>query len=48
VSGEVHVEAIGDGRMSGGHHWWTHVVALLRLWDSGYGSTRNKWKKECG
>jgi hypothetical protein len=43
----VHVEAIGDGGMNGRHHWWTHRVSLVRLWDSGRGSMRNKWKKEC-
>jgi hypothetical protein len=42
VSGEVHVEAIEDGRMSGSCRWWTHGVTLVRLWDSGCGSTRNK------
>jgi hypothetical protein len=26
--------------------WWTHGVALVRLWDSACGSTKNKWKKE--
>jgi hypothetical protein len=40
--------AIGDGGMNGRRHWWTHGVALVRLWDSGRGSTRNKWKKEHG
>jgi hypothetical protein len=45
VSGEVHVRAIGDGRMSGMHHWRTCGVALVRLWDSGCVSTRNKERK---
>jgi hypothetical protein len=40
--------AIGDGRMSGRCRWWTRGVALVRLWDSACGSTRNKWKKERG
>jgi hypothetical protein len=48
VSGEVCVGAIGDGGMSGGCRWWTRGVALVRLWDSGCGSTRNKWKKGRG
>jgi hypothetical protein len=48
VSREVHVRAIGDGRMSSVHHWWTHGVALVRLWDSEHGSMRIKWKKEHG
>jgi hypothetical protein len=48
VSGKVCVEAIGDGGMSGRRCWWTHGVALVRLWDSGCRSTRNKWKKEHG
>jgi hypothetical protein len=34
-----------DGRMNSRHCWWTHGVALVRLWDSGHGSTRNKWRK---
>jgi hypothetical protein len=42
ASGEVCVRAIGDGRMNGRRHWWTCGVALVRLWDSGHGSTRNK------
>jgi hypothetical protein len=42
VSGEVHVRAIGDDGMSGGHHWWTRRVALVRLWDSGHRSMTNK------
>jgi hypothetical protein len=42
ASREVCVRAIGDGRMSGRHCWWTHGVALVRLWDSGYRSIRNK------
>jgi hypothetical protein len=45
ASGEVRVSAIGDDGMSGGCHWWTHGAALVRLWDSGRGSMRNKWKK---
>jgi hypothetical protein len=48
VSKEVHVGAIGDGGMSGRRRWWTGGVALVRLWDSARGSTRNKWKKERG
>jgi hypothetical protein len=48
ASGEVHVRAIGDGGMSGRRRWWTGGVALVRLWDSARGSTRNKWKKEHG
>jgi hypothetical protein len=47
ASEEVHVGAIEDGRMSGRRCWWTCGVALVRLWDSAHGSTRNKWKKEC-
>jgi hypothetical protein len=47
ASEEVHVGDIGNSGMSGRHRWWTHGVALVRLWDSGRGSTRNKWKKEC-
>jgi hypothetical protein len=42
VSGEVHVRAIGDGGMNGRCRWWTCGVALVRLWDSGHRSTRNK------
>jgi hypothetical protein len=42
ASGEVHIGATRDGGMSGRHCWWTHGVALVRLWDSGHGSTRNK------
>jgi hypothetical protein len=34
ASREVRVGAIGDGGMSGGCHWWTCGVALVRLWDS--------------
>jgi hypothetical protein len=34
--------------MNGRRRWWTGGVALVRLWDSARGSTRNKWKKECG
>jgi hypothetical protein len=45
ASGEVHVGAIGDNGMNGRHCWWTRGVALVGLWDSGRGSTRNKWKK---
>jgi hypothetical protein len=46
ASEEVRVGAIGDGRMSGRHRWWTGGVALVRLWDFARGSTRNKWKKD--
>jgi hypothetical protein len=28
ASGKMHVRAIGDGGMSGRHHWWTCGVAL--------------------
>jgi hypothetical protein len=45
VSREVRVRAIGDGGINGRHHWWTHGVALVRLLDSGCGSTRNKLRK---
>jgi hypothetical protein len=38
--------AIGDGGINGRRRWWTGGVALVRLWDSACGSTRNKWKKE--
>jgi hypothetical protein len=48
ASGEVHVGAIGDDGINGRCRWWTHRVALVRLWDSGCRSTRNKWKKERG
>jgi hypothetical protein len=48
TSRKVCIGATGDGGMSGRHHWWTHGVALVRLWDSGCESTRNKQKKECG
>jgi hypothetical protein len=48
ASRAVHVRAIGDGGMSGRHCWWTRGVALVRFWDSGRGSMRNKWKKEHG
>jgi hypothetical protein len=48
ASGEVCVGAIGDGGMSSRCRWWTRVVALVRLWDSGCGSTRNKWKNGRG
>jgi hypothetical protein len=34
--------------MSGRCCRWTRGVALVRLWDSARGSTRNKWKRECG
>jgi hypothetical protein len=47
ASRKMHVRAIGDGGMSGRHRWWTCGVALVRLCNSGHGSTRNKWKKEC-
>jgi hypothetical protein len=40
--------AIGDSGMNVWCRWWTRGVALVRLWDSGHGSTRNKWKKERG
>jgi hypothetical protein len=39
--------AIWDGEMNGRRRWWTGGVALVRLWDSARGSTRNEWKKEC-
>jgi hypothetical protein len=42
ASEEVCVGAIGDGGMSGRRRWWTGGVALVRLWDSARGSTRNK------
>jgi hypothetical protein len=42
ASREVRVGAIGDGGMSGRCHLWTCGVALVRLWDSGHGSMRNK------
>jgi hypothetical protein len=42
VSEEVHVRAIRDGGMSSRCHWWTHGVALVRLWDSGHRSTRER------
>jgi hypothetical protein len=42
ASGEVRVGAIGDDGMSGRRCWWTCGVALVRLWDSGHGSMRNK------
>jgi hypothetical protein len=48
ASKEVRVGAIGDGGMNGRRRWWTGGVALVRLWDSARGSTRNKWKKEHG
>jgi hypothetical protein len=48
ASEEVCVGAIGDGGMSGRHLWWTGVVALVRLWDSTCGSTRNKGEEEHG
>jgi hypothetical protein len=48
ASREVHVGAIGDGGMSGGCRWWTHGVALVRFWDPGHESMRNKWKTEYG
>jgi hypothetical protein len=34
-----------DGGMSIWCHWRPCVVSLLRLCDSGHGSTRNKWKE---
>jgi hypothetical protein len=42
ASEEVHVRAIGDDGMNGRRRWWTRGVALVRLWDSGRGSMRNK------
>jgi hypothetical protein len=42
ASREVRVGAIRDDGMSGRHRWWTRGVALVGLWDSGCGSTRNK------
>jgi hypothetical protein len=42
ASGEVHVRAIGNGGINGRCCWWTCGIALVRLWDSGCGSTRNK------
>jgi hypothetical protein len=45
---EVRVRAIGDSGMSSRRCWWTRGVALVRLWDSGRGSMRKKWKKERG
>jgi hypothetical protein len=43
--GEVSISAIGHGGRSVWCHWWTHVVSLVRLWDSECGSTRNKERK---
>jgi hypothetical protein len=48
TSEEVCVRAIEDDGMNGRRRSWTGGVALVRLWDSARGSTRNKWKKECG
>jgi hypothetical protein len=37
-----------DNGINGRRRWWTRGVALVRLWDSRCGSTRNKWKKGYG